>query len=361
MKAFLRRSRALHPYVQAATAFRTQLRAARRASGRAKIEKVADVTAKLRRVYFYTSEKGVYRIDSSGVYRILEIPCYGIAINGDWVYLALFDGGYSTVVRCDRKTLTESDARPDFREIYRIPARSSNERIHQIYLGDEALWVTNTGRNTVLEIDPNDCVVQAEIPLILDRFDHPVMFDTNHINSVFRHDGVMLFTAYRAGDQSMIGIYDGESVTGYGYRNVGIHDIFLTEDGLYFCDTFGTGDPDTGGAVITPDGPLDPAFFQQPPGYIVRGLAGTQDEFLVGHSFKGTRAKRFDGRGAILVCRNKTIQGKIDVPTAQVYQIITSDGDFLMPRPAKLDLEKLHDELARTLGEPIYHAKPRPL
>lgn len=86
---------------------------------------------------------------------------------------------------------------------------STNERIHQLYLGDKALWVANTGRNTLIKIDPETCHTIAELPVIVDQFGRGVLYDNNHINSVSEYGGTVLFAAYRAGDgRSMIGVYD---------------------------------------------------------------------------------------------------------------------------------------------------------
>jgi hypothetical protein len=351
----------LRPWLRGLQACRAELRRARYLKARSNIRKVAGVEVGLRCVYLFTTNKGVYRLDSSGIYRILKAPAYGIAIKGEWVFLALFAEGCSSVVRGDRRALVENGRPLSFRELYRIETPSSNERIHQIFCSEDALWVANTPRNTLLKIDPEECRVLAEIPVMLDRFGQPVMFDNNHINSVAEWDGVVLFAAYRAGEESMIGVYDGEAVTGYAYRNVGVHDIFLTEDDFYFCDTFGNGETDSGGAPITGDGVLDPAFFERPPGCIVRGLAGSSEELLIGHSHKGSRAKRFNGHGAILVSRNGKVVSRIDVAPAQVYQIITSDGDFVIPRPAKVYADGVRQVLAKALGDPIYQAKVTPL
>ena len=261
------------------------------------------------------------------------------------------------VVRGDRRALFESGRSFSFKVIYRLRTASSNERIHGLYWGDKALWVANTARNTLLKIDPDEARVTDEVAVILDRFDRPVLYNNNHINSVSEYGGIVMFVAYRAGEQSMIGVYDGASVTGYGYPRAGVHDIFLTETGFMLCDTFGENQQESGGALITEQGPFDPSYFKQPPGFIVRGMAGTPDEFLIGHSHKGERSKRFDGHGAILVARDGKVVDRFDVQPAQVYQIITGGGECITPRPATVDAAQLHQILRAALGEPIYEAE----
>lgn len=335
---------------------RAELAAARALRSRSTRTRVQDVPVPLSRAYYFTSEKGVFRLESSGIYRVLDVACYGIAIGGPWVFLALYSHDTAIMVRGDRRALHEPGRDFAFREIYRLRTLSSNERIHGLYLGDEALWVANTGRNTLLQIDPEAAEVVAEIPVIRDRFDRPVLFNNNHINSVSEYDGTVLFAAYRAGAQSMIGVYDGATVTGFGYPCEGVHDIFLTEGGFVLCDTFGANTDEAGGMPVTEEGPLDPRFFARPPGCIVRGVAGSPDELLIGHSHKGERAQRFEGRGAILIARDGRVVGRIDVRPAQVYQIITEDGDFTVPRPRKVEADALRRMFRDALGPPIYEA-----
>lgn len=323
---------------------------------RSDLNRVQDSSVSLRGAYYFTSEKGVFRIDITGIYRVLDVACYGIAMGGPWVFLALYCFDYAIVVRGDRWALREPGRRFRFTEIYRLKTLSSNERIHSIFLGDEALWVANTGRNTLLKVDPEEARVIAEIPIILDRFGRPVLYNNNHINSVSEYGGVVVFVAYRAGTQSMIGVLDGTRVTGYGYPRVGVHDIFLTDGGFLICDTFGAGTEAAGGVPVTEKGPMDPEFFSRPPGCIVRGIAGTGEETLIGHSHKGERALRFSGNGAILVAQNGQVVNRIDVPPAQIYQIITEEGEFVARPSAAVDAAKIRSTFQQAFGEPICEA-----
>lgn len=318
----------------------------------------------LRRGYYITSEKGVFRLDRSGFHRIHKIPTYGMALFGDWVFfsfIARFDGDHSLVVRGDREALTESGRKFHFQEVYRIRCQTTHERIHQVSRGTDCIWVANTGRNTLLRIDPESCAVLSEIPLFTDRFGHRVLHDQNHVNSVAQYGDNVLFTAYRAGERSLIGVMDDTSIIGYAYPHVGIHDICLGDGNFLFCDTFGKPGSETGGVPVTRDGPLDPDFFAKPPGYVVRGVAGCEDEMLIGHSHKGTRAKRFKGHGSLLLVRKGKVAAVSAVKPAQVYQIITENGDFL-ERPQKpVKPEDLHSMLTHVLGDPVYHARVAPL
>lgn len=338
-------------------AFRAQWRTSIALKARSDIKLVQPVGADLRRAYYFTSESGVYRVDRNGVYRVLDIPAYGIAIRGEWIFLALYSYVYSIVVRGNRKALHENGRRFDFQELFRLETLSTNERIHQVFLGDEALWVANTGRNTLVKIDPQRCRVIAELPMVVDRFDRAVLFDNHHINSVSEYGGTVLFTAYRAGfGRSLIGIYDGTSVTGFAYPREGVHDIYLSGDGFMLCDTFGPNTDAAGGILVTENGAFDPDFFETPPGCVVRGVAGTAEELLVGHSHKGTRSQRFNGHGSLLVARHGKVDDRIELPSAQVYQIVMEDGATLTPEPINVEPQHVAAKFQRVLGEPIYRA-----
>ena len=350
-------------------------------TSRSLLEKQQDLRGRVAGTYYFTSEKGLYRIDPDGIWKVLDVPCYGIALRDHWVFLSVkwpHLRGRSSVIRGERRSLAEPGRSLAFRELYHITTSSSNDRIHGIFLGETGLWVANTGRNTLLRIDPETGQVSAEIPPILDKFGWPVLFDQNHINSVAEYNGTVLFVAYRIGRQSMIGVYDGSRVTGYGYPNVGAHDIFLRADDFLLCDTFGPGlsthdgrsvrdgigldpAPDTGGFLITRNGAFDPDYFERSPGFVLRGLAGSYDELLIGHSHKGPRRKRYKGHGAILVSRHGKVVDKIDVEPSQIYQIITEAGDFVSPAPTSIESSDLHSRFADAFGEPIYQAEVAPL
>jgi len=346
------------------SAFLSEVRHPALADVRSICRRVGSVRVELRGEYYFTSEKGLFRIDQTGVFQVMTQPCYGVAFKDDWIFLSVYQGGarpYTAVVRGRRDALGQAEAEFSFQEVYRASAPSSNTRIHGIFAGDEALWAANTGRNTLLRFDFGSTELTAEIPLVDDPFGLPVLTDQNHLNGVSEYDGVVLFTAYRAGRQSMVGVFDGTRIVGYGYPNAGIHDIYLTEDDLFLCDTFGANPISAGGALFTSASGYDGQAFDRPPGFVVRGLAGGYDEMLIGHSHKGPRRKRFKGSGAILISRQGAVQDVIPVEPSQIYQIIAESGAFVSPRPVELNARRACAILERTFGPPIYEAKAHPL
>jgi hypothetical protein len=310
--------------------------------------------------YFFTSERGIYRIDQRGVRHVFKVPTYGIAFSHDTVFLTCQVDDTSFIGTGRREDLAKASGRFGIELLVRQNILASNERFHGICAGDTAVWAANTQRNTLLRIDPVRLEVVAEIPVFLDRFDRPILYDVNHVNGVSEYHGTVLFTAYRAGGQSMIGMYDGNRITGFGYGNVGVHDIYFTDDDLWLGDTFGNNTEGTGGAVVTKNGILDRAYFEQPPGVIVRGIAGTKEELLIGHSHKGERRTRFSGHGAILIARNGKVAKRIEVEPAQVYQIIREDGRVVSPPPARLTADDIRRRLEGVFGSPLYEAGVSP-
>ena len=311
--------------------------------------------------YLVTSELGIYRLDKDGIAKVFDLPTFGIAAWRDYLYLGIQQGAYTSVLRVSRKALGKPGARLECKLVYRLRVGRTNERIHQLCASDDFVWVANTGRNTLLRIDPNADDAIEEYTVFLDRFGAPIHSDVNHINSVHSHGNCLLFVAYKIGKQSMIGILHDGQIEGYAYPRKGVHDIYLTREGFMFSDTFGENTDEKGGVPVTEKGPMDPERFAKPPGYIVRGIAGQGSEMIIGHSHKGKRAKRFEGRGALLIYRDRSFVTELTMPCSQVYQIMREDGKTLDGPDAVLDVEQVRRRISGSLGEVIYRAPATPV
>ncbi|MBF0446776.1 MAG: hypothetical protein HQL67_01100 [Magnetococcales bacterium] len=337
------------------------LRAIHALSGRSQSKKIQDIDYDLQETYLITTDRGVYRLSRDGLFLVFPYHTYGIAIHKKHLFIAILIDTVSIIVRGDKQAFFSAGLPFNFQEVYRIHTLSPTDRIHGMFMGGKSLWVANTARNTILEIDPDTLQIKAEIPILYDSFSAPVLYDQNHINGISEYHGVVLFSAPKVNKKSMIGLYDGVSVTGYEYENSGVHDVYLSEEGLFFCDTFGTNQTDSGGYLVTGESFFDKPFFDNPPGVVVRGLAGTPEEFIIGHSHKGARAKRFKGHGALLMARFGQVQKKIPIDPSQVHQIICQDGLNIKPSPDKMDAEEMRAVLKNRLGEPIYSVQVSPL
>jgi hypothetical protein len=319
--------------------------------------RIADCHLPLSQRYFVTTDRGLYRIEPDGLFKLLDLPLYGIAADDRHLYLALMLGRRSVLVRGALAPFLGGGGSPRFEEILTVDLNSTNERLHALWLGSGDLWVANTARNSLLRISRDDLSDREEFVPFSDRFGHRLLHDINHINGISEYEGIVLFSAYRAGKQALIGVLDGKDVTGYGYPNVGIHDIYLGGKGFAFCDTFGPAGAAGRGAVITAEGLLDAEYFNRGAGYVVRGLAGNAGELLIGHSHKGNRRQRFGGHGSLLLACDGRIVGEQGVEAAQVYQIMTCTGEFLGPRPVAVSAEGIHRMLRQQLGAPVYQAE----
>ncbi|MCE2510421.1 MAG: hypothetical protein J4G10_05525 [Alphaproteobacteria bacterium] len=303
--------------------------------------------------YFITSDKGLYRVEPSGLYRIVKYPLYGCTIVGDKVFMGLYVDDDSILVEGRKDALFHAGTHFDFREIFCIRTNDTKERLHQITHWKNTVLAACTAKGAILKYRCGDDHYLSITP-IRDRFGHPIKADINHINSVTQYGDVVLFTAYRAGKGAMIGVLDGETVIGYHHANAGVHDVYLTKSGFLVFDTFGDNSVSTGGKILTENGELWPEFFRQPPGYIVRGAAERSGELLIGSSHKGVRAQRFAGNGHLIRAKNSRIYPATQMPFAQIYQILTDEGGGpVMPDPVPSP-PQIRDLFERSFGPPVY-------
>ena len=306
-----------------------------------------------RNTYFVTSDRGLFRCDPNGLHQVTDLHLYGCAIVGTKVVMGHYIGHLAIVIEGNAAALFSAGVPFEFREIFSESTGDDRERIHQITSGDDVVWIARTGAGAVLRYDTSKARL-TNYTLIRDRFNAPVRRDVNHINSVAQYGDVVLFTGTHAGNQSFIGILDQNRVTGFGYKNVGVHDIYLTQSGSLFFDTFGPMRPNEGGVPVTEKGILFPEIFNKPPGYVLRGAAQTGEEIVFGSSHKGERKHRFKGHGELLIIENGVLRTTKRLPGAQVYQIITPTGATLTPPSTLPDATAVRNMLEAALGKPIY-------
>ncbi|MEK9943092.1 MAG: hypothetical protein VW771_11545 [Gammaproteobacteria bacterium] len=305
--------------------------------------------------YFITTEKGLFRMGSNGLYHILNFPTYGIAISGECFFLSIQIGNNTALIISGQTQSLFQAERLQPIVVKKFTTLTSNHRIHQITKGPGGIWVANTQSNSILQIDPSSKTLLKEIYPFVDQFGAEITHDQNHINSVLEHEDGLFFTAYSAGLGSLIGLIHHDWVYGYGYPNPGVHDIYILKDDFLFFDTFGSNSLTSGGVPITKKGPLLKKFFSKSPGYIVRGAARCGAETLIGNSFKGRRAKRMAGVGSLLVYKDQEIRDEIIVPFAQVYQIVNIDGThFKEPDSTMSSVISIKTMLQECLVDPIY-------
>jgi hypothetical protein len=295
----------------------------------------------------------MFRCDPAGLHQVVDVHLYGSTIVGSKVFMGFYIDQLTTFVEGNATALFSPGTPFEFREIFSERTADDRERAHQITSCGDIVWLARTGAGAVLRYDTSNGKL-TNYTLIRDRFSAPIRRDVNHINSVVQYGDVVLFTGTHAGDRSFIGVLDGKRVTGFGYKNIGVHDIYLTQSGFLFFDTFGPQRANEGGVPVTEKGILFPEVFTKPPGYILRGAAQTGEEILFGSSHKGERTHRFKGNGELLIIENGALRITKRLPGAQVYQIITATGAMLTP-PANLpDASAVRQILEAALGRPIY-------
>lgn len=325
--------------------------------GALKSRPVTDLSVSLNGSYYITTDKGLFFIEDSKLFKILDGAFYGIAFSDEYYYLSAYFGKLSTVVRGrldDLKACCSSNA---MEPVYTTQVASTNSRIHQVFFANGTLYIADSGRNTIVEYDEHSGRLTQETAPFLDQFGYPIYYDNNHINSVAAYNDYLIFTAYRAGSGSMIGVVKDGKVVGFRYPNIGVHDVFVTDQNFFFCDSFGVGAPDQGGALICSHGPFSEVFSQSP-GWIVRGIAGDpQGELLVGHSHKGDRRKRFRGNGALLLFQDCKFRQELTMPYwSQTYQIIQADGQFVncSEKMRSMTYDSLLQKLTHFLNDSLY-------
>ena len=316
---------------------------------------VSDLPVELKHCYFITTNKGLYRAEGKKLYHLTRWGLYGFSIHQQFAYCALTIRNRSYLMRCDLDSLLGVTSTPHWMELNRYESIDTNCRFHGMDIYGDQLWLSHTGEGGLLQFDLNNIQNKPTFhTLIRDSFGNPINFDQNHINGVTAYQNFLLFTTYRVGKNGGIGILEGDEVTIYPVENTGIHDAFFHRDALYHCDTFGANQQ---GYVMKNNQAWNPSFFDQPPGYIIRGFSGDDDEMLIGHSHKGTRKTRFKGQGTILFARDGEVTNTFDIPGSQVYQIIRKDGLALSPKPQGMSPAEAHKKLHHILGEPVYQGR----
>jgi hypothetical protein len=309
-----------------------------------------------RNTYFITSDKGVFRCDPFGLHQVVDVHLYGCTIVGSRVFMGFYVDRDAILVEGRAEGLFKPGVRFEFRKLFSEFTSDTNERLHQITAGGDIVWIARTAAGAALRYETRTGKL-TNYTLLRDHFGTPVKRDINHINSVVQYGDVVLFTGTHCGNQSIVGMMHGTKVTAFGYRNVGVHDIYLTQSGFLFFDTFGPNRPDEGGVPVTEAGTLFPEIFSKPPGYVLRGAAQQGDEILIGSSHKGERKHRFKGNGQLLIFEGGNLRTVKRLPCAQVYQIIAADGGMLEPPVPPRSAAEVRPMLERSLGAPLYEGE----
>jgi hypothetical protein len=306
--------------------------------------------------YLISGDKGIYAIRKGTFLRLFNTRTFGIAIRGNELFAACSNDHYSSICKASLPADIAADERLRFSEIFRTPTSKSG-RIHQIAFYNDQLAVAHTDGNAILFLCPDSGELLSECRPFRDHFGDPIPGDHNHLNSVSQCGECLLFCAYKAGDRALLGVLHGDRVKAYPIRNVGAHDIHLEGRNLWHSDTFGLSVDKGGdgcGYPMKNNRRVDGESFSAPPGKVMRGVAGTGEELLVGHSHKGPRAKRYDGNGSIIRLVGEKVVGETTVPFSQVYDILRLDGRHFDEPPAFVTWDDVNDHFTSILGPCVY-------
>jgi hypothetical protein len=304
--------------------------------------------------YFITSDDGVFRLRRDTIRKVCDVPSFGIGLSDAFVYLAAWNASHSIILRGNRLALTEEGVPYEFTRIYQIPISNSGSRVHQVCVARNHLWITNTSRNSLTKLDCQSGAWLAEIAPITCSFGSPITVDHNHVNSVTVLDNVILFVAFRIGRQSLIGICGKGLVRGYAYRNMGVHDIHIVGQDFVISDSYRFNEGEQGGILVVNWKPFDPSFFVSNPQFFIRGVAGCSDEMIIGSSNVGNRQDRFKGRGRLLLANGQSITHLGSFPSAQIYDVIRTDGKRFDTPPQIQDFGAICQVLEQNLGAPVF-------
>lgn len=306
--------------------------------------------------YLVSGDRGVHAIVGGRFLQLSEVRTFGIAVRDGRIWCASSGDRYSSITRADLPAVLEPGQRLDFTEIHRAPT-SKNGRYHQIGFMGDSLAVAATERNSILFLDPEDGKTISECQPFRDHFGDPIPGDHNHINSVYECGECLLFCAYKAGNHALLCVLHGNQVKAYQISNRGAHDICIEGRNLWHSDTFGVPEDKGGddcGYPMKNNRRVAEDFFSKPPGRVVRGISGTGGELLFGHSHKGPRSKRYDGKGSIIRLDGGSFAGEFEVPFAQVYDILRLDGKRFDEPPAVGTWEEVNAFFEETLGPCVY-------
>ena len=304
--------------------------------------------------YLITTDRGVFLLTGSTVRRISRLPAFGIAISEDQqIYLATWGPGRTTIVTAPLERVLAAKIRC-WREIWQLPIANFAARVHQISACENSLWLANTAENSLTRLDRKTGAWQATVAPFACSFGHPIQTDHNHVNGVLARQNYVVFSAFKINRQAAFGVFGDGKLWLFSYPNMGVHDCVFDGTEFLFCDSYCFWQPQTHGALYRAGENVFEDFFREAEASFLRGIAGNGSETLVGNSYGGDRTKRFTGKCQVFVLRNtdQTPQ-RLELPAAQVYDIIRTDGEHFERSPANRTASEVAENFEAIFGPPV--------
>lgn len=282
--------------------------------------------------YYISTERGIFYKTKKSLIKIVNIPCYGLAINDNNLYFSSSDYIYTYIYKFSliQNKITKL--------IFKKKIKDHGNRIHELFISNESLYFAATYDDTIGVINLNNI---ENIKFIKPR-DKNINF--SHLNSLFVFDKYIFFTAARCllngRIGSVLGFLNNGKFKFKKFYNFGIHNILFDGKKIIFNDTFG-GDnlPSTfiNDKILYSFEKLPKYNFSiKPINFAIRGISIRGSEVLLGSSNKGSRFTRFNKSGYLIHIIDNQVQNVFKTPFSQIYDIILSDG-------SKIDFENKID------------------
>jgi hypothetical protein len=310
----------------------------------------------LRGDYLVTTSHGLFRLRGNEVTMVTPLPAFGAALLNGKLFLSSWSEHDAFILRSQQsiRESLEANSRISWEIIFSERIRNAAGRFHQLSGVDNTLWIANTARNALTKIDSRDGRWLGNICPFSCSFGHPIDTDHNHVNAVFSGRGYVVFGAFKAFKSGAFGLIGKGNIDIFTTENMGIHDsLFLNGDFVY-SDTFNYWKGCGHGSLIIDGASVDDSYLAEHRDGVVRGIASTGSEIVVGSSFYADqRSARKDGVGSVLIARDRKFVDRVSLPAAQIYDVIRVDGLKCDPPKSALDYEDALTGLKRALGDPV--------
>jgi hypothetical protein len=87
----------------------------------------------------------------------------------------------------------------------------------------------------------------------------------------------------------------------------------------------------------------------------VRGISGRRGEIVVGNSNSGSHEERFSGQGQVIILRETGAFQSLQMPAAQVYDVLGCDGRRFDTSPSFASATEVVMHFRGIFGEPVEH------
>ena len=319
--------------------------------------------------YIVGTSNGLMRMTPEGLTRLLRGHYFGVSVSEDRkLYVAWFGmlrRRASAIFEIDLDRILSGRGLYRPRCVFLRYDDIDNDRIHQLCVAGDYLYAADTRCNSIIKLDRATGEVVKTMYVFFDEHDKPICFRHNHINSVSAYGDNLLFTAFHGRGGSMLGLIGNNEVRYWAYENAGVHDIYLRGDKVLISDSFGNRKPGTVaegtvGAVIENGKNMSEECFRGLESYMIRGIAGTGPETIVGLSvlWRDPNRKYTDKVGGLLVCNGGGHEVVAPLPFAQFFDVVRTDGKQFDEPPGSVECDDICALMTNSFGPPC---KVRPL